>query len=71
MVIERHENRLVIRIETPDFEFKTTGFDTHRELFCKPRLINSTEPVEDTDNDTEEKEQSPAVATASLGGGGQ
>ena len=29
------------------------------------------EAVEDTDNDTEEKEQSPAVATASLEGGGQ
>jgi len=69
MVTERHENRLVIRIDTLEFEFKTTGFDTRRELFCKPRLINSTEPVEDTDDDAEEREQGPAVATAALEGG--
>lgn len=35
---EREPNKLVIRIDQPDFEFRTTGFDTRRELFCKPRL---------------------------------
>jgi hypothetical protein len=37
-IAEREPNRLVIRIDQPDFEFWATGFDTRRELFCKPRL---------------------------------
>lgn len=37
-VVEREPNRLVLRIDSPDFEFNAAGFDTRRELFCKPRL---------------------------------
>ncbi len=36
----REPNRLVIRIEDSKFGFQTTGFDTRRELFCRPRLEN-------------------------------
>ena len=45
----REPNRLVIRIDDPDFEFTTDGFDVRREPFCKARLLKP--PASDSTDD--------------------
>lgn len=63
---EREPNRLLMRIDDPDgFKFTMTGFDTRRELFCKPRLIR--EDGVDEGGDDDEGEEPALTGAASEG----
>lgn len=50
-VRDRKNNRLEVVITDHDFSLRTTGFDTRRELFCKPSLVYP-DAVDDPDGDT-------------------
>jgi hypothetical protein len=52
----RDENQLVIRIESPEFCFDITGFDTNRDLDCFPKLRYPNAPLSDDAIDLDSEE---------------
>jgi hypothetical protein len=68
-VLEQSRNRLLIRIDAPDFRFSITGFDIYRDLYCVPKLQYPNAPLDDAADDQDQHATDPIPDAPALAGG--